>query len=398
MSSEAVSKMLRGLSVFLFSLLMANACSQTSSGTDAAVDARDGQGAVDGDSESRDEADVDRPQVVDTGEIFIDDCKQFASACDNSTSENCGKCQYRIFYRADVCTKDSPCENAFAYWPAMASESDNLVKVMNDILESHPNFVIFTLQPNYPGEVLPISLGAPEREVMLLKEVFEKLKSKDELGIWTGERLLMGGCSQGATVYPVVAARYPQDSDWTGTKTTAVCMSDGVVDMRFQENFIGKSTGQSCVSRHMRVAAAYTVENPVQGHSCSDSPMSQCACDPGHSFIAYPGDCNDGDCVEFDSIVGQFGRVWEFSKGLSADSFAVQHWKLITEGGSWNTTNDACLKDVVAAEPYRGLCSLLDADEKHSCTYESFPESPHCGYYNSHLNELCLEWFLSLEK
>jgi len=363
---------------------------------DSGVDALDGTQNIDEVGEYDDDADRDGPLLVDTGEIFIDGCQQFGSTCEPSSHKNCGKCQYRIIYRADVCTKDKPCANAFAYWPAMASAASSLTAAMNDIINRHPDLVIFMLQPNYPGEVLPISLGHPERQVMLWAEVSRRLKSKDELGIWTGENLLMGGCSQGGTVYPVIAARYADDADWIGTNKTAVCMSDGVVNLGFQEDFIGQSTGETCLARHERIAVAYTVENPVLGHSCLDSPNSQCACDPAHVFPTYPGDCNDGDCVDFDSIVRQSGDTWEFSPGVSADSFAVQHWKLITEGESWNDTEEACTKDVVAAAPYQALCSLLDADDQHSCSYLSFPNIPHCGYYNSHLTELCVDWFLAL--
>ena len=100
--------------------------------------------------------------------------------------------------------------------------------------------------------------------------------------------------------------------------------------------------------------------------------------------------------MAFDSIVHEAAPAWELSPGVSPDSFAAPHWKLITEGGSWAGTEDSCMQDVCAAAPYRGLCSSIDADDGHTCTYQSFPEHPHCTYYNTHMGELCIDWFRGL--
>jgi hypothetical protein len=253
------------------------------------------------------------------------------------------------------------------------------------------------MQPIYPGEILPTTLGAPERDDEVVGRVFQRLRPGGDLGIWSGANLLMGGCSMGATRYPVVAARYAEDQSWVGSAKTGVCLSDGVVDIPHQERFIGEGTGPSCPGRHVRVAHAYTREQATAEHACSNSPSGQCACDPEHAHLTYDGDCDDGDCVVFDSIVAEIGASFAFAPGVDASDFAAASWKLVSEGGSWaDSLADRCEKDVVADAPFAALCDLLDADPGHSCTYESFPDHPHCSYYNANIIDLCVDWFLGL--
>jgi hypothetical protein len=83
------------------------------------------------------------------------------------------------------------------------------------------------------------------------------LRAGGDLGVWSGANLLHGGCSMGATRYPVVAARYPADASWLGTGKNGVCMSDGVVDLRAQDAFVGAGTGT-------RAAPVATAASPAR--------------------------------------------------------------------------------------------------------------------------------------
>jgi hypothetical protein len=352
----------------------------------------DGGGADGGDGADR------GPEIVDSGDIFVDACLAFGSACADSADPDCGKCQYGIRYRADACSADRPCDNLFLLWACMGCEGPGSERLFDRIFAQHPDFIAVCMQPNYPGEMLPSSLGAPGREAALVARVFERLRPGGDLGVWTGKNLLMAGCSAAASRYPVVAARHAGDADWVGTDKTGVCLSDGVVDVAYQDAFVGDMAGRSvsCAGRHRRVARGYTVAEPVAGHACADSPRAQCACDPEHAHLEYPGDCADGDCVAFDSIVTRAGDGFAFSPGVTADDFAVAHWKLVTEGGSWADTVERCDEDIVPAAPYAGLCALLDSDDGHECVHTPYTDRPHCSVYYQQIKTICIDWFLAL--
>ena len=77
----------------------------------------------------------------------------------------------------------------------------------------------------------------------------------------------------------------------------------------------------------------------------------------------------------------------------------MPHWKLVTEGdGLHDDLANRCERDVVPAGPVTDLCALLDADPDHDCTVVHLPAAPHCAYYNTHLGEVCLDWFATLPR
>lgn len=339
------------------------------------------------------------PTIVDTGSVYLAECAAFNRRCEgaDATDPNCGACQYRIRYRGDACTAARPCADLFLYWAAFDCDHPGLADATTALLTAYPRVVMVCAQPIYPGEILPTTLGAPERDARTVTVALGRVRPGGDLGVWTGANLLFGGCSMGATRYPVVASRYPDDDAWLGTGKTAACMSDGVVDLPAQDAFIGAGTGPSCVGRHGRVVHAYTRPAPASGHACAASPGGQCACDPAHASRRYPGDCADGDCVAFDSPIVSSASGVSFAPGVTAASFAVRHWKLVTEGDGWHDDlATRCERDVVPAGPFTGLCQLLDADPDHDCTTVHLPDAPHCSYYNSHLGEVCLDWFATL--
>ena len=181
-------------------------------------------------------------------------------------------------------------------------------------------------------------------------------------------------------------------------------MSDGVVNVAYQNNFVGQMIGQgpSCGRRHDRIIAGYTLPTatPAPGfsHSCEHSQALQCACDPAHVSIHYPNDCANSDCVSFDSIVEQGSAGWAFSPGITASSFAVRHWKLMEEGSAFEATSSRCEKDVCPAEPFREFCRLLDEDGEHDCTFVSKPDAPHGIFYTgvNNFTTECIDWFIGL--
>jgi hypothetical protein len=362
-------------------------------GGGAAVDAGDTIGdAIDG-------AALDAAAIVDTGSIFLDDCQAWPARCEGpaATDPRCGACQYRVRYRGDVCTAAAPCDDVFLYWSAFDCDTPALADATTALLAAYPRTVMLCAQPLYPGEILPTSLGAPERDQRVVGAALARLRPGGDLGVWSGANLLHGGCSMGATRYPVVAARYQVDAAWLGTGRNGVCMSDGVVDVRAQDAFVGAGTGPSCAGRHRRVASAYTRATATAAHACGGSEGGQCACDPDHAWLPYPGDCGEGDCVDFDSIVTRGPDGPAFAVGVDAASFAVPHWKLVTEGGRWaDDLANRCERDVVPAQPFTDLCALLDAAPDRDCAIEHVPDAPHCASYNANLGPLCLDWFATL--
>ncbi|RME44017.1 MAG: hypothetical protein D6795_18565 [Deltaproteobacteria bacterium] len=336
--------------------------------------------------------------TFDTGPQYLDACLDFNSNCEGSSDPNCGKCQYRIRYRQENCSKRHPCDNLFMLWAAQTCEGDTMTGLLDQVLEANDDFATACITPQFPGETLPVTLGAPEREALLIPYLFQRLRDPADLGIWNGKNLLMGGCSAGASRYPIVAARYPDDAAWMGAEKNAACFSEGVISIAEQDRFIGEKldSGASCPGRHQRIIAAYTRDTPLPGHRCQDSPQNQCPCDPLHTSIPYPGDCNEGDCVTFDSVVVQAGNTFLFNEGISSADFSIEAWKLMSEGSRWEDTNGRCQNDVVPKAPLQGLCELLDADPQRSCTFVEQPTSPHCAYYGQHINEVCVDWFRGL--
>jgi hypothetical protein len=203
----------------------------------------------------------------------------------------------------------------------------------------------------------------------------------------------------GASRYPVVAARYPDDAQWLGTHKTAACMSDGVVSVKYQDAFVGEAIGtggMSCAGRHARIARAYTVEAPSATHACTASPQGQCACDGAHASRAYPGACADGDCVAFDTIVEPSTAGFRLAPGLGPDDFAIRHWRWFVEGSAFRETTQRCDCDVAPEEPIRGLCDELAASGTHTCELVARPNTPHCGTFAQDLGASCLDWFEAL--
>ncbi|MEN9798171.1 MAG: hypothetical protein RL653_1867 [Pseudomonadota bacterium] len=319
---------------------------------------------------------------------FAPGCNGMPSTCaEFDAGTNCGECQYRLRYDASRCSPATPCDNLLLVWAAMKCDSDEWLTV-EDALEGRSGWMTACVQPAWPGEVLPTTIGAPQRDTAVMSALLGEAR-----GPWSGKNLLMVGCSAGATRYPLVAARTDADDAWTGSIKTGVCMSDGVYNVPHQESFIGQGLldgGESCAFRHRRIALGFTSESPTPGHSCSGN--SSCACNPAHSVRTRPGACGGGDCVEYESIVvPAAGGALTFAPGVGASSFAVRHWRLVSEGASF--TREACAKDVVAGAPVLGLCAAIDSGPDHECSPVEFPNAPHCaGYWNS-LETTCVDWF-----
>ncbi len=354
----------------------------------------DGGTTTDGgaDGGAGDSGKVPAGDVIDSAAVYLDECKSMPDDCDGSSPAECGACYYRTWYRSDGCTTDAPCDDLLLYWAPGNCESAGVVSVFSALLDKWPDMVIACLQPAYPGENFPVSLGAPERENHLVDTVFTQLKPGGDVGVWSGRNLLMGGCSMGASRYPVVAARYPTDAAaWAGTDHTAACLSDGVVDVRFQDNYTGTEEGVSCEGRHVHIAETYTGVAGATEHSCTASPSGQCACDPAHASRSWPDDCGGGDCVDFDSIIDASTGI--LAKGVDLSLLPATDWKLVTEGGDFAGTATACDNDIVPREHFDALCTAIDDDADHRCQRESYAGASHCTYYPTHIADICVQWF-----
>jgi hypothetical protein len=336
--------------------------------------------------------------VVDTT-VFMPSCVAHNHACTASSGAHCGECQYRIRFDGARCSPAQPCDDLFLWWAFMGCDGAPVAGLLDGIRATHPTYVTACVQPMYPGEMLPTSLGAPERDDAVMTALLTALRSGADTGAWSGKNLLMGGCSAGASRYPVVAARYPDDAQWLGTGKTAACFSDGVVSIDTQDDFIGAvlaTGGTSCGARHARIASAYTVASPTASHACTASPQGQCACDPGHAARLYPGDCADGDCVPFDSIVRASPAGPTLAADVSAAAFAVRDWRLVAEGEDFRTTASRCDRDIVPEAPFRALCDAVDADPARTCSFVSRPAAGHCTDYLRDIGPLCVDWFDAL--
>jgi hypothetical protein len=226
-----------------------------------------------------------------------------------------------------------------------------------------------------------------------------RLRPGGDLGVWSGANLLLGGCSMGATRYPVVAARYAESTPaGSAPASNGVCMSDGVVDVRAQDAFVGAAPDRAAPAATAGSPSAYTRAAPTAAHACGGSEGGQCACDPDHAWLPYPGDCGDGDCVEFDSIVtrgpdgpGLRGRGRR--RQLRRPALEAGHRGRCAGTTTWPTAASAtwCRP---GPSPICARCSTPAPD--HDCAIEHVPDAPHCASYNANLGPLCLDWFATL--
>lgn len=391
----------------LSSLLVAAACVPSSTpvfdaggedagaiavGSDAGADA----GLIDGGSDTGSDAGSDAGAPSDAGltdEVrFLSACTALPHACGfRDAGARCGQCQVRLVYDPSRCTAAQPCDRLLVLWAAMDCASDEAGAQLR-ATASRPGWVAACVQPLFPGEILPTTLGAPQREQQSLDAVFTTLRN--ERGVWSGRDALMVGCSAGATRYPVVAARLPDDAQWLASRTNGACFSEGVFSLPAQDRFVGDGLldgGASCAARHRRMVEAFTTDAPRPGHACATSPGAQCACDPAHSTRTWAGSCGDGDCLSWESFMTEQGAA--FVPGVGAADFAIPHWKLVSEGSSFADGPERCLKDVVPEAPIAGLCSALDADPSHDCELVRRPAAPHCSAFWSSFQVECLDWF-----
>ncbi|MFO0676795.1 MAG: hypothetical protein U0169_09680 [Polyangiaceae bacterium] len=335
----------------------------------------------------------------DTGAIFLAGCEALPSPCAGNANPDCGKCQYRVV-RGEACTAEAPCDDLLLYWSNFGCDAEDLSSFVTGLVGDHPDLVVACVQPMFPGELLPSSMGAPARDDRLVDAVFTRLRPGGDLGVWSGKNILTGGCSAGASRTPVVSARTTTDERWLGSAKNAACLSDGVVSVVEQDRFLGEGValgGADCGGRHSRVVSAYTTGSPVAGHSCTASPGGQCACDPAHASRAYPGTCGDGDCLRHDTLVTRDGTgPFRFSDGLDASALAIKHWKFVVEGDGFTDSKDRCSKDVTPKAPFAGLCAAIDASSDHDCELVDRPSAPHCAAYASQFTNLCLDWFRAI--
>jgi hypothetical protein len=336
---------------------------------------------------------LDANTSLDDRVAYLESCQALPHDCAaRDLGPRCGQCQYRTMIDTTQCTRESPCDRLFLLWAAMDCASEEAGNTMRAVA-SRPGWVAACAQPLFPGEMLPTTLGAPARDNDTVSAIFNALRTS---GVWTGQDLLMGGCSAGATRYPVVAARTPDDTGWLASRTNAACFSEGVFDLATQDRITGEgaATGAtSCGFRHQRIITGFTSATARPGHGCEASPGAQCACDPLHATRSWPGSCGSGDCLSYESIVSPSGS---FASGITGADFAIPNWKLVSEGNDFAATPDRCVRDVVPEAPIASLCQRIDEDPTRTCTLDRFPAAAHCSTYWRNLSTGCLSWFEAL--
>ena len=100
------------------------------------------------------------------------------------------------------------------------------------------------------------------------------------------------------------------------------------------------------------------------------------------------------DCYTYDSFISDNA----FADGVTASSFAAKHWKIITEGGSYDSEDERCKNDIVLGKPMHTFCDLIDDEDGYSCQLKTYARAPHCKAYKKpdEFKEQCLEWFFKL--
>lgn len=338
------------------------------------------------------------PDAGTTSDGGLTDEVRFLAACtalphdcaSRDAGPRCGQCQTRLMYDPARCTAAQPCDRLLVLWAAMDCASDEAGAQLR-ATAMRPGWLAACVQPLFPGEMLPTTLGAPQRDQQSLDAVFKPLR--DERGVWSGRDALMAGCSAGATRYPVVAARLPDDAQWLGSRTNAACFSEGVFSLPVQDRFVGDGMldgGASCAPRHRRMVEAFTTASARPAHACAASPGGQCACDPAHNARTWAGSCGTGDCLSWESFMTEQAA---FAPGVGPTDFAIPHWKLVSEGSAFATGPERCLKDVVPEAPIAGFCSALDADPTRDCVLLRRPAAPHCSAFWTNFQVECLDWF-----
>lgn len=184
-------------------------------------------------------------------------------------------CHLKLLVDPSKCSSANPCTKLVVYWAG--GEGSCYTGVYDKLLQSYANanFVAACAQPFTTGK----ESGAYPyyREFSRMDAIMKYIRQLPAVkAAWTGEKLMIGGVSHGASA-PIMAIAHENalkvhETTWTGSKVTAVVAYDGISNTATLEQWAG--TQQGCGTWHARWVGRYGDGVPLL-HSCTNN---KCYC------------------------------------------------------------------------------------------------------------------------
>lgn len=302
--------------------------------------------------------------VVNEEEILVPECQGIGSSNQN--------CTWSLMFDGNQCGLQS-CDNLVIMFSGgemncntFPSLNDGYGKVSKAYAKDIAGFITARACTFEDRQIGSHTAGA-KRVDILVNAITSYAKSS---GLWNGQNLLISGISTGASAPTVAMANTPLDeqSHWTGTQKTGVCMLDGTYDpfatISYLENF---SNPLACTLPHDAICKRFN-----QPDSCTSNDLL-------------------GTDAEIDKILDS-----------PADNFSVQNWKLVECGSElpacgFNKKYYGVDVDWVPKEAIESLCVSIDSGFEHSCEFYSMPFSGHSNcFWEDEGIQACKEWFKNL--
>jgi hypothetical protein len=193
-------------------------------------------------------------------------------------------CHLRLVVDPRQCSPSQPCSKLVIYWSG--GEQSCVLGLYDALLEKYAadGFVAACAQPFTTSD--EAGRYPYYQELERMSELIAHLRAQPEVQAgWDGTRLLISGVSHGASA-PLMAvaskaALRAQPALWTGTKSTALILYDGISNPATLEEWAGaQAVGSGCAAYHSRWVGRYGDGSPLI-HSCSNNA---CYCgNPPHS-------------------------------------------------------------------------------------------------------------------
>lgn len=187
------------------------------------------------------------------------------------------------------------------------------------------------------------------------------MRSESINKLWTGEHLLIGGISHGATAPVVAMARtnIEDQPNWKGKITTGACFLDGVYSP-IEANALLKTQPIACNDVRERVIC----ERYYGSSTCPDPTLRN-------------------PDVALDEVTSTPGVA-----------FNISNWKLVECGSNLPACRPFGQGDMVPKGPIQKLCSSLNSSAGKSCTFGSLPNESHMSCMSSPTGiAQCRDWF-----
>lgn len=201
-------------------------------------------------------------------------------------------CYYQTTYDTLKCSSSKPCSRLFLYFgggeeEVQTGKYDGIMKWWAK--QSYVTMASQSFNTSDEAGKYPYFMEY-DRITFMVNQTRNYYLSN---GLWTGEYLIIGGISHGASAPPISIANragfHNQPAIWTGSISTAFVLFDGISNTAMWDNWLGQYSvlpEAICWSMHYRTVARYGDGGPLE-HSCRNK---KCFCSDPPSAGAWIND------------------------------------------------------------------------------------------------------------